>query len=135
MTETPEQRSQTMRSVRSLNTGPELAVRRLLRHLGYLGYRVHRKDLPGTPDIAFIKRKKALFVHGCFWHGHTCRHGSNKPKSNRTYWLQKINRNKKRDSAHLAKFSQFGWSALTIWECELRETSELQKKLSSFMKS
>ena len=125
MTETPEQRSHTMRAVRSKDTGPELAVRRLLRSLGYTGYRVHRKELPGNPDIGFIGRRKVLFVHGCFWHGHACPHGSNKPKSNQSYWLPKIERNKARDEANAAKLAQLGWSVLAIWECELRYPREL----------
>jgi DNA mismatch endonuclease, patch repair protein len=106
----------------------------MLRLLGYLGYRVHRKDLPGNPDIAFIGKRKAIFVHGCFWHGHSCRHGSNKPKSNRAYWLQKIERNKLRDKSNKRKFSQLGWSVLTIWECELHEKSKVLRSLNSFMK-
>jgi DNA mismatch endonuclease (patch repair protein) len=134
MTESVELRSRTMRSVHSSNTGPELAARRLLRNLGYSGYRVNRKELPGKPDICFIGLKKALFVHGCFWHGHTCRHGSNKPKSNQSYWLPKIERNEARDKANAAKLAQLGWSVQIIWECELRKPDELTRKLIAFMK-
>ena len=133
MTETSEQRSRTMRSVRSRDTGPELAVRQLLRNLGYPGYRIHRKELPGNPDICFIGRRKALFVHGCFWHGHACPHGSNKPKSNQSYWLAKIDRNKARDKAETAKLTQQGWSTLTIWECELRFSVQLSERLVEFL--
>jgi DNA mismatch endonuclease (patch repair protein) len=133
VTETPEQRSQTMRAVHSRDTGPELVVRRLLRNLGYSGYRVHRKELPGNPDIGFVGRKKALFVHGCFWHGHACPHGSNKPKSNQSYWVPKIERNQTRDKVNASKLAQLGWSVLTVWECELRHSTELSKKLINFM--
>jgi DNA mismatch endonuclease (patch repair protein) len=131
--ETPEQRSRTMRAVQSRNTGPELSARQLLRSLGYVGYRIHRKELPGKPDICFIGRKKALFVHGCFWHGHKCRHGSNKPKSNQSYWLSKIERNEARDKANQAKLVKLGWSVLTIWECDLAKPDELSDKLAAFL--
>jgi len=133
VTETPELRSHTMRAVRSRDTGPELAVRKLLRSFGYLGYRVHRKELPGNPDICFIGRKKALFVHGCFWHGHACPHGLNKPKSNQAYWLPKIERNKARDKVNAVKLAQLGWSVLTVWECELRHPKKLSERLVAFM--
>lgn len=134
MKETPEQRSRTMRAVKSRNTGPELAVRSLLRLFGYPGYRIHRKDLPGNPDIAFIGRKKAIFVHGCFWHGHTCKHGSVMPKSNRPYWLQKIERNKTRDKASAASLGELGWSVLTVWECELKDGERIGRKLIRFLR-
>ena len=133
MTETPEQRSNTMRAVRSRDTGPELAVRHLLRRLGYSGYRIHRQELPGNPDIGFIARKRVLFVHGCFWHGHSCLHGSNKPKSNQSYWLPKIERNRARDEANTSKLAQLGWSVLTVWECELCHPSKLSERLATFM--
>lgn len=123
-----------MQAVRSRDTGPELAVRRLLRDLGYRGYRIHRKEFPGNPDIAFIGKKKAIFVHGCFWHGHICRRGSRKPKSNQSYWLQKIERNKARDEANAAKLIAIGWSVLTIWECELQSPG-LTKRLAAFMEN
>lgn len=133
MTESPEQRSHTMRAVRSRNTTPELAVRKMLRGLGFSGYRIHRKDLPGTPDIAFIGRKKAILIHGCFWHGHGCKRGLREPKSNRAYWLPKIERNRQRDAEHLADLARLGWSVLTVWECDLREPSALATKLIKFM--
>jgi DNA mismatch endonuclease (patch repair protein) len=119
--------------VRSKDAGPELLVRQLLRGIGYPGYRVHRKELPGHPDISFMGRKKALFVHGCFWHGHACRHGSSRPKSNQFYWHAKIERNMARDKANEVKLSQLGWSVLTVWECELRFREEASKKLAAFM--
>lgn len=122
-----------MRAVRSSDTGPELAVRHLLRTLGCRGYRIHRKELPGNPDIAFIGLKKAIFVHGCFWHGHACRRGARKPKSNQTYWLSKVARNRARDETSLAKLAGLGWRALTIWECELPAVEKLTTRLTAFM--
>lgn len=126
-------RSENMRRIRSKDTGPELVVRKLLRDLGFTGYRIHRKDLPGKPDIAFVGRRKAVMIHGCFWHGHDCKVGSRKPKSNLDYWLPKIERNRKRDAAHLDELEQLSWAVLTVWECELREPSSLAEKLSSFL--
>ena len=110
-----------MRRIRGKNTGPELAVRGLLRALGFTGYRLHRKDLPGRPDVAFVGRRKAILIHGCFWHGHDCKVGRREPKSNRDYWLPKIERNRRRDAAHQVELARLGWSVLTVWECELRD--------------
>lgn len=126
-------RSENMRRIRSKNTGPELAVRMLLRSLGFVGYRVHRKDLPGKPDVAFVGRKKAILIHGCFWHGHDCKEGQREPKSNRDYWLPKIERNRQRDAAHLTTLARLGWSALTVWECELRDPGALSAKITAFL--
>lgn len=122
-----------MRRIGSKNTAPELAVRRLLRELGYTGYRIHRKDLPGKPDIAFVGKRKAILVHGCFWHGHTCGEGSRSPKSNEGYWSAKIEGNRLRDANHLDKLQALGWSVLTLWECELSDRRELTAKIIAFM--
>lgn len=127
-------RSENMRRIRSTDTAPELQVRRMLRSLGFTGYRIHRKDLPGKPDVAFFARKQAIFVHGCFWHGHACKEGVRKPKSNADYWLPKIAGNQERDARHLAELSR-GWQVLTVWECELREPNALSARLSAFMAS
>lgn len=126
-------RSENMRRIGSKNTAPELAVRRLLRELGYTGYRIHRKDLPGKPDIAFVGKRKAILVHGCFWHGHTCGEGSRSPKSNEGYWSAKIEGNRLRDANHLDKLQALGWSVLTLWECELSDRRELTAKIIAFM--
>ena len=96
---TKEQRSAVMRRVRGKDTGPEMVVRRLLTALGYR-YRLHRADLPGRPDIVFPGRRKAIFVHGCFWHGHDCRAGRNRPASNTSYWSVKLARTMARDERH-----------------------------------
>lgn len=127
------ERSRTMRAVRSFDTSPELAVRRLLRSLGLVGYRLHRKDLPGKPDIAFVGRKKAIFVHGCFWHGHDCKRGKRAPVTNADYWRAKIERNQRRDREHAAELCRLGWSVLTLWECELRNTTTLVERLRAFV--
>ena len=95
---TPEQRSAVMRKVPSRNSSAELKVRRLLRSLG-VGYRLHRQDLPGSPDIVMAGRRLAIFVHGCFWHGHDCRRGARAPKAHADYWQAKIARNVARDAA------------------------------------
>lgn len=129
----PIGRSENMRRIRSKNTGPELTVRRILREVGFTGYRIHRKDLPGKPDVVYIGRKKAIFIHGCFWHGHDCSEGVRKPKSNVTYWLPKISRNRDRDSEHLARLEELGWSVLTIWECELGDVDKLKIRLCAFL--
>jgi len=128
---TPTQRRHTMRRVRSNNTRPELAVRAALRRLGQSGYRLHRKDIPGRPDIAFIGRKIAIFVHGCFWHGHNCRRGDRLPASNRAYWPQKIERNKKRDAANLAELQRRGWRTTIIWECRIKDAAWLHNELAA----
>lgn len=126
-------RSENMKRIRGKNTGPELAVRQLIRELGFRGYRLHRKDLPGKPDVVFNTKCKAVMVHGCFWHGHSCPVGRRKPKSNLDYWLPKIRRNRRRDSRQLAALSELGWSVLVVWECELRAKDTLAEKLVSFL--
>ncbi len=126
-------RSENMRRIRSQDTVPEIAVRQLMRQLGYVGYRLHRKDLPGKPDIAFLGRKRAIFVHGCFWHGHNCKEGVRRPKSNGTYWLSKITGNVKRDALHIANLQAQGWIVLTVWECELRDTDKLVERIARLL--
>lgn len=123
------QRSENMRRIRGKNTAPELAVRKLCRELGFTGYRIHRKDLPGKPDIAWVSRKVAIFIHGCFWHGHDCIEGVRKPKSNKPYWIPKIERNQQRDAEHIQALQQRGWKVLVIWECELKNPLTLSQKL------
>lgn len=124
-----------MRAVRSQDTSAELAVRRALRELGHTGYRLHRRELPGRPDIAFIGRRLAIFVHGCFWHGHDCRRGNRLPATNTDYWHPKIARNRERDHANAVRLEELGWSALTIWECELASPIALREKLDAFLTS
>lgn len=116
-------RSATMRAVKAKDTAPELQVRRFVHSLG-CRFRLHRKDLPGAPDIVFPRLRRVLFVHGCFWHGHSCKRGNRIPKTNREYWVQKIQRNRNRDSEHARDLEALGWRQLVIWECELRDQRE-----------
>jgi DNA mismatch endonuclease, patch repair protein len=128
-----EQRRHAMRRVKSKNTSPELLVRRLLRKLGYTGYRLHRADIVGKPDIVWIGRKRALFINGCFWHGHDCSRGSRKPKTRAEYWDSKIERNRQRDAHNRLKLETAGWCTLTLWECQLRDEESLAAILQSFL--
>lgn len=128
------QRSATMRAVKSRDTAPELRVRGLLRAIAP-GYRLHRRDLPGSPDIAYLGKKRAIFVHGCFWHGHDCARGARTPKANAAYWTAKIARNRARDEAHRLKLDALGWRTLTLWECELKDDAALLRRLQAFLAS
>jgi DNA mismatch endonuclease (patch repair protein) len=125
---TPEKRSAVMRRVKARDTTPELKVRKLLTGLG-LRYRLHRKDLPGAPDIVMPGRRLAIFVHGCFWHGHDCARGARVPKQNRDYWTAKIGRNRARDERTRAELHERGWTPLVIWECELKDEEGLKQAL------
>ena len=120
-----------MQSVKSKDTGPELVVRRLLHGMGYR-YRLHRKDLPGRPDIAFGPRRKAIFVHGCFWHGHGCAKGR-LPKSRLDYWKPKVDKNRERDRTKQEQLKLMGWSVLTIWQCETKDLEALTVRLQDFV--
>lgn len=121
-----------MRAVKATDTGPELAVRRLLFSLGYR-YRLHRRDLPGNPDIVFPGSKAVIFVHGCFWHGHSCKRGARVPKTNTDYWTQKIQLNVKRDETNMQKLKALGWQICVVWECEIKDTEHLQNTLTKFL--
>ena len=125
---TPEERSRVMAQVRSADTGPERAVRRLAHALGYR-FRLQRKDLPGRPDLVFPGRRTALFVHGCFWHGHDCARGRRVPRSNADYWRAKIDRNRERDRRSLLELEALGWRVVIVWECELRDRDALARRL------
>lgn len=129
---TDAERSRTMRAVKGTDTGPERAVRRVLHRSGYR-YRLHRKDLPGKPDLAFPGRRKVIFVHGCFWHGHHCKRGDREPKTNVNYWRAKIARNKERDAAHQARLRDLGWDVLVVWECEITAADGLTDRLRRFL--
>lgn len=121
-----------MRAVKSADTTPELLVRRLLRGIAP-GYRLHRRDIPGRPDVAYVGRKAAIFVHGCFWHGHDCARGARTPKANREYWTAKIARNRARDMATQAELDERGWRSLVVWECETRDEGALAERLRAFV--
>ena len=126
-------RSENMRRIQGKDTKPEMVVRSLLRSLGYPGYRLHRSDLPGKPDVAYIGRQKAIVINGCFWHGHDCKKGSRRPKSNQDYWLTKISKNQKRDAINQAALLNLGWDVLILWECELRNQDQLAQRLKNFL--
>jgi DNA mismatch endonuclease, patch repair protein len=125
-------RSAVMRAVKGRDTAPERLLRRILRDFAP-GYRLCRRDLPGAPDIAYIGRKKAIFAHGCFWHGHDCKRGARMPKTNADYWRAKIAKNRARDEKHRAAYEKMGWRALTIWECEMRDEAALAARLRAFV--
>lgn len=119
MTEVTDLRRRTMRAVKSRDTKPEMIVRRLVHRAGHR-YRLHRADLPGKPDLTFSKKKKIIFVHGCFWHGHNCKRGARQPRQNAEYWIQKISHNKERDIKEQEILQAMGWKVLVIWECQLK---------------
>src|SRR6187551_2089742 len=121
-----------MRRVKGRNTTPELAVRKALTRLG-ARYRLHRKDLPGSPDIVLPGRRLAIFVHGCFWHGHDCARGARVPKQNRDYWVGKVGRNRARDDASRQALEAGGWRVETVWECELKDAAGLEARLSALL--
>lgn len=123
-----------MSRIRSRDTKPELVVRRLLHAAGYR-YRLHAKDLPGRPDIVFRGRRKAILIHGCFWHQHEevkCLDGR-RPKSNTAYWNDKLQRNVVRDHRNLDLLHKNDWEVLVVWECEMEPTNELLERLRAFL--
>jgi DNA mismatch endonuclease, patch repair protein len=130
-TRSPHQRRRIMQSVGTANTGPEWVVRRLLHSNGYR-YRLHVKRLPGKPDIVFPSRKKAIFVHGCFWHGHGCPKGQ-PPKSRLDYWGPKLEANRARDERNLAELRLSGWRVLVVWQCETKCPDALLARLKTFV--
>ncbi|MBD3785751.1 MAG: DNA mismatch endonuclease Vsr [Sphingomonadales bacterium] len=127
----PERRSENMRRIRSRDMKPEMAVRRMVHGMGYR-YRLHRRDLPGKPDLVFGPRRAVIFVHGCFWHQHDCRDGHS-PKSNTGYWGEKLRRNVERDAEARARLEADGWRVLVIWECEAHELGALSARLVAFL--
>lgn len=129
-----ERRSENMRRIRYKDMKPELNVRRLIFSMGFR-YRLHRKDLPGKPDLVFSGRRKVIFVHGCFWHQHnvsSCKI-TRIPKSHKDYWIEKLEGNKKRDRKNQAKLRNMGWNYLIIWECELINKEKIKNKIRSFL--
>lgn len=126
-------RREIMQAVRSKNTKPEMLVRKLVHKMGYR-YRLHKKGLAGSPDMVFPKQQKIIFVHGCFWHGHDCLSGKNKPSSNREYWGPKLKRNMERDKENQAILKAEGWKVFIVWECETKDQDVLSKRIRSFLK-
>ena len=127
-----KRRSANMRAIRSVGMKPEILVRRLAYGLGYR-YRLHRKDLPGKPDLVFGPRRKVIFVHGCFWHQHRHCIDGRMPKSNPEYWRPKLAGNVKRDAKHLAALKANGWKSLVIWECETSDMRKVTAKIERFL--
>ena len=125
----PQQRSAVMRAVKSRDTAPEMKVRRAAHALG-LRFRLHRSDLPGSPDLVFPAKQTAVFVHGCFWHGHDCPRGARMPQSNRAYWKAKISRNMVRDKETVLKLRRLGWTPRVIWECQTRDSAALSRLIA-----
>jgi len=129
---TKYQRSYNISQIRSKNTSPEMIVRSLVHRMGYR-YSLHRKDLPGNPDIVLTRHSKIIFVHGCFWHMHRCRYGSVKPTTNVKFWQSKREGNASRDKRNIRKLRREGWKVLVIWECQIRNTEKLINKLEKFL--
>ena len=130
-TMSPQERSERMRRIRSKDTKVELVVRSLVHGLGYR-YRLHDRKLPGSPDMVFRSRKKVIFVHGCFWHGHACKLGR-LPKSRQDFWLKKIKSNRQRDARVLEEIRALEWRALVLWECELGDREGLKRTIREFL--
>ena len=130
-TVTPEQRSENMRRIRAVNTGPEGVVRKLLRHAG-IRARAYPKNVPGRPDFVVTGMRTAIFVNGCFWHSHRCMRGR-KPKSNLVYWNAKLERNALRDRRNAGLLRKEGWKRVVIWECELKNAARVESKLARML--
>ncbi|PWB79322.1 MAG: very short patch repair endonuclease [Methylocystaceae bacterium] len=131
---TKEQRSEVMSMIRAQDTGPELVVRRAAHALG-LRFRLHRRDLAGSPDLVFPRRRKALFVHGCYWHRHEGCRFAYTPKSNVDFWMTKFARNVERDNEAMARLRVAGWDPMVIWECETRQPERVVERLSAIIEA
>lgn len=128
----PSERSENMRRIKGKDTGPEHVVRRMLHAMGYR-FRLHRRNLPGSPDIVMPGRCLAIFVHGCFWHRHAGCRRSTMPSTRREFWQSKFARTVERDAEQLAALTALGWRSAVIWECETRDAVQLRMRLSSLM--
>ena len=128
----PSRRSEIMRRVRSSGTRPEMIIRGIMRRMG-VRYRSCPRNLPGKPDLVTVEQRKAILVHGCFWHGHRCEAGK-LPKSNRSYWKSKQARNALRDARNSRALRSKGWKQMVIWECEIRASKRLEERLSRFLR-
>lgn len=123
-----------MAAIRGRDTRPERIVRSLAHRLGYR-FRLHRRDLPGVPDLVFPRLRKIVFVHGCFWHLHACRYGRVKPANNASFWAEKRRENQARDRRNIRALQRAGWQVLVIWECEVRDLSHMEEVLQGFLGS
>jgi DNA mismatch endonuclease (patch repair protein) len=126
--------TERMQRIRKTDTKPEMIVRRLVHAMGYR-YRLHQSDLPGSPDIVLTRHRKVILVHGCFWHRHDCADGHKLPRSKPEYWAPKLERNRRRDEANIARLHELGWRVLVVWECEITNGRWLSKTLSKFLRS
>jgi DNA mismatch endonuclease (patch repair protein) len=124
--------TERMQRIRKTDTKPEMVVRRLVHGMGYR-YRLHQSKLPGCPDIVLPRLRKVILVHGCFWHRHDCADGRKLPRSKPEYWGPKLERNRRRDQASLARLRELGWRALVVWECEISNGGQLSKTLRRFL--
>jgi DNA mismatch endonuclease, patch repair protein len=125
-------RSENMRRIRSRDTKPEILVRSLVHRMGFR-FRLHRKDLPGRPDLVFVSARKVIFVHGCFWHQHCRCTDGRMPKSRTSYWTPKLLRNKERDKASRDRLRRMGWRSLIVWDCETANSEILEMKIRNFL--
>ena len=121
-----------MARVAGKNTNPELMVRKAAHSLGYR-YRLHRRDLPGSPDLVFPGKKKVIFVHGCFWHRHKACRKATTPRTRRDFWQAKFDANVARDARNVRKLKALGWGVLVLWECAIRDLSYLVDELATFL--
>jgi DNA mismatch endonuclease, patch repair protein len=127
-----EQRSFNMSRIRYRDTRPEMIVRSLVHRLGYR-YRLHKRDLPGKPDLVLVRHKKIIDVYGCFFHMHKCKYGTVTPATNAEFWEQKRTSNRKRDQRNQMILKRDGWRVMIVWECETRDRKRLEKKLVGFL--
>jgi DNA mismatch endonuclease (patch repair protein) len=126
-----KRRSEIMSSIRSKDSAPELLVRSIVHRLGYR-YSLHRRDLPGTPDLVFRRRRRVIFVHGCFWHCHEGCKKSSLPKSNADFWRRKLERNQRQDNCAVNALTAKGWTVLVVWQCELKDLYKVEDKIKAF---
>lgn len=129
---TRQERSERMRRVKARDTKPELELRRLVWALGHR-YRKNRRDVIGQPDLAFVGRRRAIFLHGCFWHRHDCASGTRAPKSKTVFWNAKFKQNVRRDARVMDELKAAGWRALVIWECELHDRLKIERRVRKFL--
>lgn len=129
----PAQRSFNMSRIKDRNTRPEMIVRSMVHHMGYR-FRLHSKKLPGRPDLVFPIRRKIIFVHGCFFHMHTCHRGMDAPKTNAEFWLTKRLSNAERDRRNIAALENEGWQVLIIWECQTKDPQHLRVVIADFLR-
>lgn len=131
---TKEQRRHNMSQIRSRDTKPEVLVRSILHRMGYR-FRTHRKGLPGKPDVVLAKYRTVIFVHGCFWHRHSCKNGQSMPSTRPGFWKNKFDKNVERDARQIDSLLADGWSVLVVWECELAQREKLATRMDSFLKA